>query len=54
MITLLGIIVFATVIAIGLVDRNSGLSLMQMYGSARDGSEPAPGGPERSHRDQRS
>ena len=31
MITLLGIIIFATVIAIGAHDRNSGLHLLQKY-----------------------
>jgi hypothetical protein len=51
MITLLGAVIFVTVIAIGFADRNRGLSLFQKDGSARDGIEPAPGGPERSRRD---
>jgi hypothetical protein len=51
MITLLGTIVFATVVAIGLADRNSGLSLLEKYDSDRDGTEPAPGRPPRARRD---
>ena len=47
MITLLGIVIFATMIAIGTLDRNSGLGLFQMYDSPwrftdppRDEAEP--------------
>jgi hypothetical protein len=54
MITLLGAIVFVTVVAIGSADRNRGLSLFEKDGPARDGIEPAPGGPQRSRPDHRS
>ncbi len=51
MITLLGTVVFAVVVAIGLADRNSGLSLLQRYDADRDGTERAPDGPPRARRD---
>jgi hypothetical protein len=54
MITLLGTIIFGTVVAIGLADRNRGLSLLEKDGPAHDGIEPAPGGPKRSRRDHQS
>jgi hypothetical protein len=54
MITLLGTVIFVTVVAIGLADRNRGLSLFQKDGPARDGIERAAGGPERSRPDHRS
>jgi hypothetical protein len=47
MITLLGTLIFATVIAIGVLDRNSGLRLLQKYeapwqvGQRRSPSKPA-------------
>jgi hypothetical protein len=53
-ITLLGTIIFVTVVAIGLADRNRGLSLLEKDRPARDGIEPTPGGSKRWRRDHQS
>jgi hypothetical protein len=42
-ISFLGVIVFATIVGIGVLDRNSGLSLFAMYRSARAGWPPPAG-----------
>jgi hypothetical protein len=52
MITLLGMVIFATVIAIGALDRNSGLRLFQKYESPwRTGPRPGTSRPARDGRD---
>lgn len=53
MITLLGAVVFATVIAIGLFDWSNGLALFEKPGTANDGIESAPEDPAPSRRDPR-
>ena len=42
-ISFLGVIVFTTIIGIGVLDRNSGLSLFAKYRSMRDGGRPRTG-----------
>jgi hypothetical protein len=52
MVTFLGLVIFATVIMIGALDRNSGLRLLQKYESPWDAGPPRdPSRPARRARD---